>query len=165
MGHAVVDEFQTFSTPILIGPGQLLGQLYNTGITLGHQRNPEMPLDQGWPPFCVGIQSDDAVPKGWEEMLLNAIKKTSANLTPSDPSKFRIQHHRNREVEIFATDAPLLPRHLRRICHLSGSPLAIAFSTGNRIMGQKGKLLPIRVISEGDFEQLLHRFSTKISNK
>ncbi|MCI0603918.1 hypothetical protein L0156_13015, partial [bacterium] len=74
MGLPVVDEFGTFCTPIFFGPLPLLGQIYNVGITLGHQRSPDMSIDLGWPPVCVGIQTDRSADAGWETKLLNAIK-------------------------------------------------------------------------------------------
>ena len=55
MGHAVVDEFATVSAPLFFSPPDQLGKIYNAGISLGHRRDPELGLDQGWPPFCAGI--------------------------------------------------------------------------------------------------------------
>lgn len=158
LGLPVVDEFATFSTPIFFGPRVFLGQLYNLGITLGHQRNPEMPLDQGWPPICIGIDSDLRPREGWEDRLLDAIK--SANAATSKESSPQIQEHRIAETTIYATDLPLLPRQLRRMCQIATSPFSVAFSTGNRITGQEGKLLSVQVASEAAFAQLLHRIST-----
>jgi hypothetical protein len=159
-GLPVVDEFATFSTPIFFGPAPLLGELYNVGITLGHQRNPEMPIDQGWPPICVGIEIDQKPSFGWQDELLNAIKKVQPQHPASEPM---IQRHRIGSADILATNTPLLPRQLERLCQISTSPLCIAFSTGNRISGQKGKLLTIQAASEATLNTLFHKFSTALS--
>lgn len=165
IGLPVVDEFSSFSTPIFFGPKHLLGKLYNVGITLGHQRNPEMPLDQGWPPICVGMDSNESADPDWEDQLLMAIQKRSTKTPETNVARFEIQQSKIGDTEIFATSAPLLPRQLQRLCQISKSPLVFAFSTGNRITGQDGKLLTVQVASEATFEQLLHNFSTAQSNK
>ena len=160
LGLPVVDEFGTFSTPIFFGPVPLLGQLYNVGITLGHQRSTDMSIDLGWPPVCVGIQTDQSADVGWENKLLNAIKALKSDTPDSKKSGYEIQTHRIDEIDVFATDAPLLPRQLQQLCEVSSSPLSIAFSTGNRISGQNGKLLSVQVASEATLKQVIHRFST-----
>jgi hypothetical protein len=162
LGLPVVDEYATFSTPIFFGPIPLLGQFYNVGITLGHNRDSEMGLDQGWPPICIGIESDQQAEQGWEEKLLTAIK-TSKWIPPARTSEPQVQTFRTKLVDVFATDVPLLPRQLRRICEISKAPFSIAFSTANRITPQKGKLLDISVSSEHALEQLIHKFSTSLS--
>lgn len=160
LGLPVVDEFGTFSTPIFFGPVPLLGQLYNAGITLGHQRSPDMSIDLAWPPVCVGIQSNRSADTGWENKLLDAIKTLKPEISASKKTEYDIQRHRIDEVDVLATNAPLLPRQLQRLCEVSTLPLSIAFSTGNRITGQNGKLLSVQVASEAILQQLLHRFST-----
>jgi hypothetical protein len=159
MGLPVVDEFATFSSPIFFGPKPFLGQLYNVGITLGHQRHPDMALDQGWPPLCIGFDSEEHPSKGWEDRLLSTIK--SAPTTSMKHSSQQIQRHQIGETSILATDLPLLPRHLRRLCQVSTSSLTLAFSTGIRITRPAGEPLSIDVASEAAFEQLLHRISTE----
>ena len=162
LGLPIVDEYATFSTPIFFGPIPLLGQFYNVGITLGHNRDPEMGLDQGWPPLCVGIESKEQPEQGWEQKLLSAIKasKWAPSQRNAEP---QIQTFRAPGVDVFATDLPLLPRQLRRLCQVSKASFSIAFSTGNRITPQKGKLLDIQVASEQGLEQLIHKFSTALS--
>jgi hypothetical protein len=160
LGLPVVDEFGTFSTPIFFGPVPLLGQLYNVGITLGHQRSPDMSIDLGWPPVCIGIQSDRSPDAGWENKLLDAIKVLKPEMPASKKIQYDIQRHRIGGVDVLATDAPLLPRQLQRLCELSTSPLSIAFSTGNRVKGQNGKLLSVQVASEATLQHVMHRFST-----
>ena len=160
LGLPVVDEFGTFSTPIFFGPAPLLGQLYNVGITLGHQRSPDMSIDLGWPPVCIGIQSKRSPDPDWQNKLLNAIKALKPEMFASKKPEPDIQRHHIDEVDILGTNAPLLPRQLQRLCELSTSPLSIAFSTGNRITGQNGKLLSVQVASEANLQQLIHRFST-----
>jgi hypothetical protein len=159
LGLPVVDEYATFSTPIFFGPIPLLGQLYNVGITLGHNRDPEMGIDQGWPPICVGIESGQGAETGWEERLLGAIKNEKPGKNQDQSQSIRINN-----VDVFATKIPLLPRQLRRICQISPMPFAIAFSTGNRISGTKGKLLNIEVASEQEVDSIIHKFSTEIHN-
>jgi hypothetical protein len=160
LGLPVVDEFGTFSTPIFFGPAPLLGRLYNLGITLGHQRSPDMSLDLGWPPVCVGIQTERSPDPGWETKLLDAIKAVKSEMPASKKTEYDIKRQRIGEVDVLATDAPLLPIQLQRLCDLSTSPLSIAFSTGNRITGQNGKLLSVQVASEATLKQVIHRFST-----
>gem|GEM_PF-5133844 len=157
LGLPVVDEYATFSTPIFFGPIAVLGQLYNVGITLGHNRDPEMGIDQGWPPICVGIETDQKVEQDWEEKLLSAVKIVKWE----DSSEPQTQVFRTQGVDVFATSTPLLPRQLKRVCQISTAPLAIAFSTGNRISGQKGKLLDIQIASEAALEHVMHKFSTE----
>jgi len=162
LGLPVVDEYATFSTPIFFGPISLLGQFYNVGITLGHNRDPEMGIDQGWPPICVGIRTEQQPEQGWEDKLLNAIKNSKWNPPAATPEP-QIQVFQAPDVDVYATNVPLLPRQLKRICQIRPAPLSIAFSTGNRITPQKGKLLQIEAASEQVLEQLIHKFSTAIS--
>lgn len=159
LGLPVIDEFATFSSPIFLGPKSLLGQLYNVGITLGHQRNLEMPLDQGWPPLCIGTNTDQKPSPGWEVRLLDAIKSQEYDRSTHAVNP-AIQVHRMDEITFYATDLPLLPRQLRRLARQGRTPFTLAFSTGNRIAGTDGKTLSVKVASEAAFEQLLHRFST-----
>ena len=164
IGNGVVDEFATFSSPIFFGPKHLLGQIYNTGITLGHQRHPDMSLDQGWPPFCVGIDSDQKASFGWEERLLDAIKTSNAK-SPVNESEYQLESRKIGEALVIATNAPLLPRQLQQLCQISMSPVTIAFSIGNRITRGSGKPLTIRVASATIFKQILHRFSAIQTDK
>ncbi len=156
IGLPVVDEFATFSTPVFFGPSSQLGKLYNLGITLGHQRNSEMPIDQGWPPICIGLPDEDPVPADWETDLLTAIKNEKPE--PVAETGAITEFTRIGPFDIYATNAPLLPRQLRRICELSTAPLSIAFSTGNRITARKGKVLNIDVVSESLLAELISRF-------
>lgn len=162
LGLPVVDEFATFSSPIFFGPIPLLGQLYNVGISLGHQRDSEMGLDQGWPPICVGLDVPSPSSSDWGNELLQAIKSASGSTPTSEGKEPILQHHQVGGVSVVATNAPLLPRQLLRLCELGDAPLSIAFSTANRIIAQDGKLLSIQVASESSLEQLLHRFSTQL---
>jgi hypothetical protein len=160
LGLPVVDEFATFSTPIFFGPISLLGELYNVGITLGHQRNPEMPIDQGWPPICVGIESNQKPSAGWQDQLMTTIKESK---TQQPGPETIIQRHQIGSRDVLATNAPLLPRQLQRLCQVSSSPLCIAFSTGNRITAQKGKVLSVQAASEATLNILFNKFSTPTS--
>ncbi len=79
LGHSVVDEFGSISSPVFLAPRSLLGKTYNAGISLGHRRDPEMGLDLGWPPLCIGIDRPaPSLPPDWETRLLTSICAPSA---------------------------------------------------------------------------------------
>src|SRR5207237_4274491 len=73
-------------------------------------------------------------------------------------------HHEGSCIAIVATDAPLLPHHLRRVAQRAGMGLArggstahngsgeqmLAFSTGNRILSARaGRVAEVRTVSDG----------------
>lgn len=164
LGHPVVDEFATFSSPIFLAPQPLLGKIYNAGISLGHRRDAEMAIDLGWPPLCVGLDLPlPALPNDWEERLLAALRQ-------KDPARDRISRAEVRtrraggydlsgcrvgEARVIGTSAPLLPRQLRRLCEVAGGPLAMAFSTGNRINRRTdGAPQTLRAVSEVRLQEL-----------
>jgi len=168
LGHAVVDEFATVSAPLFFSsPGQL-GKIYNAGISLGHRRDPELGVDQGWPPFCAGIQ----LPEGEQDVdpeaaILAALLKPPAFLAPAGVADTRFQSAQisNRslecwrfgaEITCFATDAPLLPRQLRRLCDAGDSSLTLALSLGNRLPRlPDGELGRVQSVSEAVVGDLL----------
>ncbi len=143
LGHPVIDEFATISSPIFITPRSLLGKIYNAGLSLGHKRDPEMGIDQGWPPLCVGL--DVAAPKlptGWEDQLLDGV--TSNRDLDERPGErtavrrgilgyFEVECLRLGEATIAVTSAPLLPKQLSFLCQAASSPVAVAVSVGNRL--------------------------------
>ena len=45
LGHPVIDEFATISSPSSSLPGPYSGKIYNAGLHLGHQRDPEMGIN------------------------------------------------------------------------------------------------------------------------
>ena len=146
LGLPVIDEFATFSSPIFFCPTPILGKIYNAGISLGHKRDPEMGIDLGWPPLVIGYQA--AAPQlkeSWEQELVEEIQKAgeqggkvAGEITTIDENEVR--KLKIGECEVFATNAPLLPKQLQRIAQLANTPFSIAFSTGNRLTGQKNAL-------------------------
>jgi hypothetical protein len=161
IGLPVTDEFATFSSPIFFCAPALLGKIYNTGISLGHQRGPDMDLDSGWPPVCVGTSGLSAeLPDQWESQLLETIKKAGEQGSMGDGEKeFEVQRTLVGECEVFATNAPLLTKQLRRICQLSSQPISLAFSTGNRIIRtQKGQPISVKMASEEVLSRIIAQF-------
>ena len=75
LGHVVVDEYGTLSSPIFFTPRPLLGKVYDAGISLAHRRDREMALDLGWPPLCVGVDAPaPSLPMEWQRQTLDAIE-------------------------------------------------------------------------------------------
>ncbi len=157
LGQGVLDEFGTFSSPLLLAHPANLGRLYDAGLTLAQRRDPEMPLDAGWPPLCVGAEVlERGVPADWEERIVAVVQgEGSAAAEQARPLHFFVVGGWNLEglaigeVAILATDAPLLPRQLRRLAAAARPPFALAFSTGNRLAGTTGGApLAVRVASE-----------------
>lgn len=157
LGLPVVDEFATFSSPIFFTPIPFLGKIYNAGITLGHKRNSEMDIDTGWPPLCIGANLPAAeLPADFEEQLLEAIRSNPGSPVPMQSvGDHQVQFIAIGETSVFATDAPLLPIQLRRICRVADTPFSIAFSTGNRLTPQEGgKPNEVRAVSEAVLTEL-----------
>ncbi|MCI0616237.1 P1 family peptidase, partial [bacterium] len=66
------------------------------------------------------------------------------------------------ECEIFATNAPLLPKQLQRIAQLSNAPFSIAFSTGNRLTAQKNaQPLVVKAATEGALIKIIDALRSK----
>ncbi|MGB5549176.1 MAG: hypothetical protein WBO74_01655 [Thermoanaerobaculia bacterium] len=143
LGHPVIDEFATISSPIFLAPRSLLGKIYNAGISLGHQRDPEMGIDLGWPPLCVGLDAPaPELPSNWEARLLEAL---AAKGVPGEGAGDTLPIRRGRfgeheveclkvgEASIFVTSAPLLPKQLGYLCEAGLTPLVVAVSVGNRL--------------------------------
>ncbi len=142
IGLSVIDEFATFSSPIFICPHGILGKIYNAGLSLGHMRDPEMGIDLGWPPLCIGTPgSDPVLPEGWERDLLQKSKSGGEEISSKGDEErfvdgFQIQKTQIANVDVYATNAPLLPKQLKRICQLSSNPVSVAFSIGNKLTPQ-----------------------------
>ena len=151
LGHVVLEEFGTISSPIFLAPRALLGKIYDVGISLGHRRDREMSVDLGWPPLCIGVEGEaPELPDAWQAQILDAI--TSGVSTAGIPS-LSVQRRvaggdalevlrfpaaeRAGSVCIVACSAPLLPQHLGRLCDLDDSGLTLAFATGNRVTRQQ----------------------------
>ena len=151
LGHVVLEEFGTISSPIFLAPRPLLGKIYDAGISLGHRRDREMSVDLGWPPLCIGVEGEaPELPDAWQAQVLDAI--TSGVSTAGIPS-LSVQRRgagadalevlrfpaaeRAGSVCIVACSAPLLPQQLGRLCDLDDSGLTLAFATGNRVTRQQ----------------------------
>jgi len=158
LGNGVVEEYATISAPIFLAPNSILGKIYNAGISLGHKRDAEMGLDQGWPPLCIGLYKDaPALPVDWEATLLNAIM-TRGNAMPlpagikqskQTTGGYALERWRfGSEVTVIATTAPLLPAQLGRLCDADSAPLTVAVGLGTRIARQESMPQTVNAVSE-----------------
>ena len=168
LGLPVIDEFATFSSPIFFCPTPILGKIYNAGISLGHKRDPEMGIDLGWPPLVIGYQQPaPELKESWEQELLEEIMKAEEQGSGGAGEKITIDEYEVKklkigECEIFATNAPLLPKQLQRIAQLSNAPFSIAFSTGNRLTAQKNaQPLAVQVASEAVLMKIVDALKPK----
>ena len=168
-GHAVIDEFATLSSPILVGPTAWLGQLYDVGISLGHLRDPEMGLDLGWPPLCIGVdRGENRPPAGWQQEMLTALLQPFVPERPTPPGvgrergrlrNWQLERVLIGEVDLLVCDAPLLPRQLERLCEASGSAMVVAVSKGNRLERvPSGEVRAVWAQSESDLDRLQGAF-------
>jgi hypothetical protein len=165
LGHAVIDEFATISSPIFLAPRALLGKIYNAGLSLGHKRDHEMAIDLGWPPLCVGLDHPaPELPTDWEEQLLTAIQEEPRG--PQDPDghkvetravgRYQLSWARLGEVVVMGTSAPLLPSHLSRLCEPCAGSLVLAFATGNRLSRpDRGEAQTVEAVSEAKLDVIL----------
>jgi len=170
LGHGVVDEFRTISGPILLSPSASIGGIYDAGMRLADARDPEAPIDQGWPPLTIGI--DAAAPdrpEDWQDQFLNALKTEKSIGTPpwdNDFSSVQINefqldsavcaNEKGAAVRIFVTDAPTLPIQLERLAEVGDSQLTVAVSVGNRLPRVKnGDLQQVNVLSESQLDAVI----------
>jgi hypothetical protein len=167
LGHLVLEEFGTVSSPLFLAPRALLGQIYDAGITLAHRRGSELDLDMGWPPLCIGLERPAvSLPEGWQAQLLAALA-ARAPAAASAPLPVRTvdgytltlarddAHTRASSVSVLATSAPLLPAQLRRLCDLDDRGLSLALALGNRVTRQSAaQAQEIAVLAEGPFARL-----------
>jgi hypothetical protein len=168
LGLPVIDEFATFSSPIFFCPTPILGKIYNAGISLGHKRDPEMGIDLGWPPVVVGYDAaDPELQENWEKELLEEIQKAGEPGSGGAGEQKTIGEYEVRklkvgECEVFATNAPLLPKQLHRIAQLSNAPFSIAFSTANRLTSQKNaQPLVVTAASEAVLSKIIEALQPK----
>lgn len=183
LGLPVIDEFATFSSPIFFAPIRILGKIYNAGISLAHLRDPDMGMETGWPPLCIGFdEPSQKLPDKWEQTLIQKLQ--SADLATYESGStvdfgstsiegFSLQcmrlggfdHTRLGTTIVFATNAPLLPRQLKRITQLGKSPFAIAFSTGNTILAKEEPVpATVQVLSEEMLRKVMMGF-TQLESK
>jgi len=158
-GQAVIDEFATLSSPIFLAPQSLLGKIYDAGISLGHRRAPEMGLDQGWPPLCVGlgVQAPE-LSAAWQEELREALSQPLDAERSMPLGVVRRQRQfgdwqlamvRVAEATVLATSAPLLPRQLSRLGEGVEARAVVCISTGNRLESvESGRTRRVRAVSE-----------------
>lgn len=165
LGHPVIDEFATLSSPVL-GPSALAGKLYNAGLSLGHRRDPEMGLDLGWPPLVVGLGRVPApeLPADWEEQLLAALAAAPGDGEPlaaadafgrRQVGDWRLERVACGEAVLWATDAPLLPKQLGRLCEVSAEPFSCAVNTRPLLRPADPALHTIAAVSERRLDELL----------
>lgn len=171
LGHPVVDEFATISSPIFVTPRSLLGKIYNAGISLGHLRDAEMALDSGWPPLCVGVDLPPPdLPADWEQQLLEMIQGSSID-TPRSRHQGHLQSrsfpthdlelYRLADAVVVVVSAALLPRQLARVCEAVQSSVAIALSVGNRIVrSDRGQPGTVRMVSEATLLKIVESVDT-----
>lgn len=137
LGHPVIDEFATSSAPIFITPRTLLGKIYNAGISLGHQRDPEMGIDLGWPPLCIGLdEAAPELPDDWESRLLGALQ-TAGESAPGVQRKefedYSVEVVEFGDAAVVVTSAPLLPKQLANLCEAASTSVSVTISLGNRL--------------------------------
>lgn len=154
LGLGVLEEFGTFSSPILLAPRAVAGQVYDAGIALAHRRDPELPLDAGWPPLVLGLDLPaPELPADAEERLLAALAAGEGTVEAPASTVVEEAGHRLEAVSvpgaaILATDAPLLPRQLAALA-AAAPPFALAVATGNRVTASAGgRPVEVRVASE-----------------
>ena len=166
MGHPVVDEFATLSSPIFLTPRALLGKIYNAGISLGHMRDSEMALDLGWPPLCIGVdQPAPQLPATWQVELIEAITApAAADRVEPDEGELAAVRMPTHEIETFrlldatvmVVSEPLLPRQLSRLCEAVKTPVGVAVAVGNRVeRSAKASPQEIRAVSERRLAEIL----------
>jgi D-aminopeptidase len=54
-GLEVAEDFGTFASPIVLCNATAVGAAYDAMITRGYRRDPELPIDDGWPPVVIGL--------------------------------------------------------------------------------------------------------------
>jgi hypothetical protein len=165
LGQGVLDEFGTFSSPVLLCHPANLGRVYDAGLTLAHRRDPELPIDAGWPPLCLGTAAlSPDLAAGWQERLLGALAAKDPDsllemgggaASHLSVGAWQLTGVAWPDVAVVGTDAPLLPRQLRRLAAAVSRSLTVAFATGNRLTGSPhGAPLAVRVASEATVDEL-----------
>jgi D-aminopeptidase len=55
-GLQVLEDFGTFSSPLVLAPPAAMGKLYEGLLGYGLGRDPGLDLDTGWPPLILGVE-------------------------------------------------------------------------------------------------------------
>ena len=55
-GLQVLEDFGTFSSPIVLAPPAAMGRVYQGLLSYGLRRDPGLDIDTGWPPLIVGVE-------------------------------------------------------------------------------------------------------------
>jgi hypothetical protein len=169
LGHAVVDEFATLSSPVFLCPRPLAGKIYDAGISLAHRRDAEMDIDQGWPPLVLGVDQPapgftSKLEADWQQRLLEALQAPGDGEKPGrsdgfvgrDAGQDRLEWARVATADVLVTSAPLLPKQLARLCETSPLPFAVAVSTAEVLVrSPDGRPRSVAVASEGRLQGLL----------
>ncbi len=164
LGQGVLDEFGTLSSPILLAPAELLGRIYDFGIAFGFRYDAELPLDGGWPPICIGLERPaPELPADWESELAAVIAgpppaagaAAGYRLERLRVGSRRLDRLRLGEAVVLATDAPLLPQQLGRLCEAAGGAVALAVACGQRLTRSgDGRPAAIAVAAESELAEL-----------
>lgn len=152
LGNGVVDEFHTISAPLFITPLPLLGKVYDAGMALADRRDVEAPLDQGWPPLCIGLDMDAPVlADDWQKEFLDVMTDAKPGRVASwhatggtqTLDDYEVEVLRcggpglSRQVTVIGTSAPLLPGQLERLADVDNSGLTVVVASGNRVTRSK----------------------------
>ena len=147
LGQGVVDEFRTISGPILLSPSSAIGGIYDVGMLLADERDVDAPIDQGWPPLTIGI---DTVPvdrsDSWQAELLDAMMTQESvgmppwrnEMTAGKAGIFRVETFScetdtGTVARLYACDAPMLPQQLQCLADIGDASITVAVATGNRL--------------------------------
>lgn len=170
LGQGVIDEFRTISGPILISPAATIGGIYDAGMLLADERDVEAPIDQGWPPLTIGIDTPAIKrSKNWQAELLAAMKSRKSTAAPpwnnsaktGKAGDFRLESFccatsAGIAMQLFVCDAPMLPQQLQRLADLGEAPFTAAVSTGNRLPRvSDGILHDVAAVSEDQLAKII----------
>src|SRR5262249_45310973 len=112
---------------------------------------------------CIGTSSlEPELPSDFEARLLGAIHSggSKPQVESAKVGDYEFESIQVGQIRVFATNAPLLPVQLRRLCRRSAAAFSLAFSTANRLTRQKnGQPIPISAISEKILSEIVKALS------
>jgi len=179
LGQGVVDEFRTISGPLLLAPADSIGGVYDAGMKLADARDVEAPIDQGWPPLTIGIDTrTPARPDDWQEQLLSALKTEQSIGRPPWSNEFSSARANSYLVEstrcvndgdiaanILVTDAPMLPIQLERLADVGNADVSVAVSVGNRLPRVSGaEMHQIDAVSEAQLDAIIRAVAPTLTS-